>query len=186
MLLCMYIAMMMASGGHAEVEPRSAVPCRTRKRDTPDRDNRIVFSFLFFHQQSTKRKMSQQSKPLQARAHLYTRKTLESLSPEDRIRGFLKASFSADERFDSRFHDKSDIRLVSIEQTSPHRTVVTFAFTVDHFYCNGSGNLHGTYHHASLLYTHAATDLKQEAPRPPSSTSTPAWQCRLYPGSRPG
>ena len=66
----------------------------------------------------------------------------EKLSPEDRIRAVLAIKAPNDQRFTSAFMEQQ-IKLRDVKLIGPNRSLVTFSFRVEKWYCNGSGNLHG-------------------------------------------
>ncbi|CZT21200.1 uncharacterized protein RCC_07062 [Ramularia collo-cygni] len=63
-------------------------------------------------------------------------------SPEDKINALLGMSSPDDVRLLSQFLTE-DVKLVSYKQLSPTTSSAVFAFRVERFYCNFSGNLHG-------------------------------------------
>ncbi len=66
----------------------------------------------------------------------------EDYSPVERIRAVLAIKAPNDQRFSSKFIEEQ-CQLREVKVLSDKSAVVTFAFKVDVFYCNGSGNLHG-------------------------------------------
>ncbi|KAK3622257.1 hypothetical protein LTR56_022305 [Elasticomyces elasticus] len=66
----------------------------------------------------------------------------ETYNPEERIRAVLAIKAPNDQRFSSKFIEEQ-CSLRDVRVLSDKHSVVTFAFKVDRFYCNGSGNLHG-------------------------------------------
>ena len=64
------------------------------------------------------------------------------MTPEQRIRAILANKAPEDQRFTSLFiEEQCELRDVKI--FTPKHALITFAFKVDRYYCNGSGNLHG-------------------------------------------
>ena len=63
-------------------------------------------------------------------------------TPEERIRAVLAIRAPNDQRFSSKFIEEQ-CSLREVKVLSEKHAIVTFAFKVDVFYCNGSGNLHG-------------------------------------------
>ena len=72
-------------------------------------------------------------------------KRFEGLSPTDRINEILAIGEPGDKRITSRFIEGpvGKVKLKVITVTSPTTVKATYTFTVEQFYCNGSGNLHG-------------------------------------------
>jgi len=66
----------------------------------------------------------------------------EELSPAERITAMLTNKSPGDQRFLSIFIEKL-CTLREIRPLSPTSNLTVFAFKVDRFYCNPSGNLHG-------------------------------------------
>ncbi|KAK4549670.1 hypothetical protein LTR36_004971 [Oleoguttula mirabilis] len=66
----------------------------------------------------------------------------ESMSPQDRIKAVLDVRAPTDQRFVSPWVEQQ-CKLREVKSLSSTHSLVTFAFTVSRFYCNGSGNLHG-------------------------------------------
>ncbi|KAK5129624.1 hypothetical protein LTR08_003023 [Meristemomyces frigidus] len=66
----------------------------------------------------------------------------EKLSPEDRLRAVLSIRAPNDQRFTSAFVEQQ-CKLRDVKITGPNRSLVTFAFRVERWYCNASGTLHG-------------------------------------------
>jgi acyl-coenzyme A thioesterase 13 len=66
----------------------------------------------------------------------------ESSSPEDRIKILLSMKAPEDERFISRWWEQQ-CQLREFKTLAPGQALATFAFKIDRFYCNGSGNLQG-------------------------------------------
>lgn len=66
----------------------------------------------------------------------------QDLPPEDRIRGILSLRSPDDGRFSSLFWEQH-CQLRGLRMFAPAHAIATFAFKVDRFYCNASGNLHG-------------------------------------------
>lgn len=64
------------------------------------------------------------------------------LSPADRIQTVLDIKAPEDQRFISLFTEQQ-CKLRDITWPTPKTMVVTFAFKVDRYYCNASGNMHG-------------------------------------------
>lgn len=67
---------------------------------------------------------------------------LEHLSPEDRIKTVLKYGEPGKKRLTAQFIEQQ-CKLKSFERLSENTAKATYTFKVAHFYCNGSGNLHG-------------------------------------------
>ncbi|KAK3671880.1 hypothetical protein LTR78_008246 [Recurvomyces mirabilis] len=65
-----------------------------------------------------------------------------SLSPEERINALMANKVPDDQRLVSKFMEQ-ECKLREVKILSPKQALVTFAFKVSRFYCNGSGNLHG-------------------------------------------
>lgn len=66
----------------------------------------------------------------------------QKLSPEDRVKAMLSMSTPDDQRFISAFFEQQ-CRLKDMQVLSPTSVKGTFAFKVERYYCNASGNLHG-------------------------------------------
>ncbi len=66
----------------------------------------------------------------------------EDYSPEERIRAVLAIKAPNDQRFSSKFIEEQ-CQLREVKVLSDKSAIVTFAFKVDVYYCNASGNLHG-------------------------------------------
>jgi acyl-coenzyme A thioesterase 13 len=64
------------------------------------------------------------------------------MSPEERIRATFANKAPNDQRLVSKFMEEQ-CQLREVKILSEKHAIVTFAFKVDRFYCNGSGNLHG-------------------------------------------
>ena len=69
-------------------------------------------------------------------------KQFEQFTPEERIRAVLSIQAPDDQRFTSAFMEQQ-CKFRDIKLTGPNRSLVTFSFRVERWYCNGSGNLHG-------------------------------------------
>ena len=67
---------------------------------------------------------------------------LEKLSPEERINTVLKFGEPGRKRLTAQFIEQQ-CKLKSFERLSENTAKATYTFTVENFYCNGSGNLHG-------------------------------------------
>ncbi|KAK5115009.1 hypothetical protein LTR85_010047 [Meristemomyces frigidus] len=66
----------------------------------------------------------------------------EQMSPEERIQAVLSVRAPNDQRFTSAWMEQQ-CKLRDVKVLSPTHSFVTFAFKVERYYCNGSGNLHG-------------------------------------------
>lgn len=69
-------------------------------------------------------------------------KRFEGLAPAERINAFLAVQEKNDDRFTQPFV-KKQVKLKELNVREAASATGTFAFKVDGFYCNGSGNLHG-------------------------------------------
>lgn len=69
-------------------------------------------------------------------------RVFQGLPPEDRIRAILSLRSPNDGRFSSLFWEQN-CKFRSLEILAPTHAIATFAFKVERFYCNASGNLHG-------------------------------------------
>lgn len=68
----------------------------------------------------------------------------EGLSPTDRIEAVLATKAPEDQRFLSAFMEEQ-CKLKEVKVLSPNATLITFAFKVARWYCNGSGTYTDVY-----------------------------------------
>lgn len=66
----------------------------------------------------------------------------EQMSPQERIQAVLSVKAPNDQRFISAWAEQQ-CKVREVKLLSPTRSLVTFSFRVEKWYCNGSGNLHG-------------------------------------------
>jgi hypothetical protein len=71
-------------------------------------------------------------------------RTFDQLSPEARIRKILEVGEPGVKRLTAPFIEQQ-CELKSFEQTSETTAKAIFTFKVEHYYCNGSGNLQGMF-----------------------------------------
>lgn len=69
--------------------------------------------------------------------------TFDQLAPEERIRTVLRHGEPGKKRLTAAFIGEQ-CKLKSFERISETIAKATYTFRVEHFYCNGSGNLQGT------------------------------------------